>query len=795
MGLRYTMSFSDLAGREVGVSIYNDGWTGGVTVLTGGASPLTLDEDATEGIDRPCRAWTGVLTVRTEEGVDYSGLYAADVTSARVEVWRGGGLTWQGYLVPEVMRQSWVAGEELSVNVQSPLGALAGLSLDMAGGFAYERLGALLGEALALTGDWDTVTFPDDLSVGGGGTDTWLDVEVSRMTFFTREYNEEEWDEAEQARIVYEGATGREVVEAVARLTGWTARERGRELWLTAESVAGYKRVRVAELGLPGRVMEDVAAPVQALNGLTPAGTDHTVSTLPGYRRVRVRFGVERPDTLIPGNDLHNWEPDSAYEFREDSRAADKAFGELSRWWVFCEPYSAAAEGGFALFDNGAVNLIIAAHSGVSIDALSQTYLYGLFSADPQSGEWEVGDYPTYAGTPAIPRDKWGANISLQPGMPYASFAGAIRAVLTHQAANVYGQRNLNPYVRAKLEPTRVDCYCVFVAAWKNQPVPALAAEKFPAIKLTSPEEYYLYDCALKLSASVGGFFACSSRNIDRSEITGAYIDRIGPWSVMHYSAIKSLPMRLRVGDKWWNGKAWTGKMAEFSPALDEESRSSDSAGLSPSGGWDDNTKYGVDDAYLITLVDENGEYISLLGQVELTILFPEQLSMEGYHPGLQEVFYNPIIITGLDLTVVRPTYGNDYYNTGGTTDTAHTYLTQTGYKGTEDVYDVETRLGTWANDGCAMNVLIKDGAPVEAFTSKRQGGKTGRPERLLLSTLGRLYGRARRQLEVEVDAAGLPPSVTLTDGGRRYALTGLHWDVREGTARYVMEDFVAIDN
>ena len=793
MGLRYTMSFSDLAGCEVGVSIYNDGWTGGVTVLTGGASPLTLDEDASEGIDRPCRAWTGVLTVLTEDGTDYSGLYAADVTSARVEVWRGGGLTWQGYLVPEVMRQSWVAGEELSVNVQSPLGALAGLTLDKAGGFGYARLGALLGEALALTGDWDTVTFPDDLSVGGGGTDTWLDVEVSRMAFFTREYNEEEWDEGEQARIVYEGATGREVVEAVARLTGWTARERGRALWLTAESVAGYKRVGVAELGLPGRQVEDVAAPVMELDALTPAGTDHTVSTLRGYRRVRVRFGVERPDTLIPGNDLHNWEPETEYEFREDQEFVRRDRPEESAGYyvsVNTSDYTA----GSSRDPSAAINYMIAPYKTTARDGLCRAYLYGLYRTTGTEA-WTVGDFPTYGGQPAIPLDRWASPMGLVAGSDRSSFAGARRCWLRWRKATVDSSTERD-YVYAYdfEERVRDSGYLLYVAADRWRKVPALYEERRPAIRLISAESYYLTDCAILIGAEFSGFWGVDDPDILEPNFP-TYRGKIGPWAVTRNDAITSWPLRLRVGTHYWNGESWQTEACDFTVNL-RGATENDRSTIEPTGRQEDADKYDNEDGYLALLRDADGNEITLTGQVELVVYFPNQATATDSTPeGRQQLYFNPILIRNVNVEAIQARTERTAYEDEGSTDTTHTYQTVTGYKGAEDVYEVETTLGTWANDGCAMNVLIKDGAPVEAFTSKRQGGRTGRPERLLLSTLGRLYGRARRQLEVEVDAAGLPPSVTLTDSGRRYTLTGLHWDVREGTARYVMEDFIPIDN
>lgn len=777
MGLRYTMSFSDLAGREVGVSIYNDGWTGGVTVLTGGVAPLTLDEDATEGIDTPCRAWTGVLTVRTEEGVDYSGLYAADVTSARVEVWRGGGLTWQGYLVPEVMRQSWVAGEELSVNVQSPLGALAGLTLDKAGGFGYARLGALLGEALALTGDWDTVTYPDDLSVGEGGTDTWLDVEASRMAFFTREYDEGEWDETEQARIVYEGATGREVVEAVARLTGWTARERGRALWLTAESVAGYKRVGVAELGLPGRQVEDVAAPVMELDALTPAGTDHTVSTLRGYRRVRVRFGPDVVDDLLSDVlDPHNWTPTGEVAFEEDAeyRREVTVPGQLlpvkedAGWFVAY--YNSS--GGFIERTNlPVIKYRFARYTSGSVDGGASTKLYRVNRPDGSS--IIIEDF-----TDEDDRNTWTYEGS--DGKVYG-WAGAEMVWLRYLQGMSWTE---DPYYELSEvgQTSRKFGMLIWPSAFRRTYVD-LTGE--PISFLTSPIVYMPYG-ALRLRIDFYGFLGAFYTDVmDKTT-------KVGPWSPTKYDSIKQWKLLLRFGNYYWDGVNWQTKYCSFVVDLDGAAENEKAEIMSSGRAYDESVYVDAEDGYIIPLRDVNGDDLPMYGTVTLAVYGP----IVNRRLGPYDIpAFNPILLSDISLEVLRKSDYDDPYEGDSPGSDERTYQAGTGYKGAEDVYEVETRLGTWANDGCAMNILIKDGAPVEAFTSKRQGGKTGRPERLLLSTLGRLYGRARRQLEVEVDAAGLPPSVTLTDGGRRYALTGLHWDVREGTARYVMEDFIPIDN
>lgn len=777
MKQRYSISFDDIQGRQVDVAIYGRDWTGGVTELTGGASPLTLDEDDAEGIDTPCRAWTGSLTVMTEDGVDYSGLYAADVTDVRVEVRREGLLVWQGYVSPEVMRQSWVAGEELTVSVQSPLAALSGLTLDASAGFGFPTLGGLLAEALALTGDWDTVTFPADLSVPGRtGLDTWLDLTVSRMAFFTREYDESEWDEGDVARIVYQGATGREVVEAVARLTGWTARERGRTLWLTAESVSAYITVAVGELGTAGRATTVVAAPTVVLDGLRPAGTDHTVSTLRGYRRVRVRFTPDVVDDLLADVlDQHNWVPTGEVAYEEDYEC-------LRDVTIPGQPQPIQVDAGWyvAYLPNGvfverdrmpALKYRFARYARGSVDGNAVTWLYraewhddgtinlaGFTDSDGARKKWswrgDEGQYYSWVGAEMA----W---LRYLPGMLETSL-GTDLLLEIGQTSRKYG-------------------VLIWPSAFRSRRVDALGERLLASY--TSPI-VYMPNGALRLAINFYGFVSLQYTQLM------TYLTKLGPWSITKFDSIKQWPLQLRFGDYYWNGVSWQTERTTFIVDLDGDPEN-EKAEIMPSGRADDESAYvDAENGYIIPLRDINGDDLPMYGTVSLGIYGPT--INKGWGTDDLPVF-NPILLTDISLKVLRKSDTYAPYEEDNP-DTERTYQVQTGYKGAEDVYEVEERLGTWDNDGCVMNVLIIDGAPLEALTSARQGGRTARPERLVLGVLQRLYGRARQQLSVEVEDAELWPSVTVMDGATRYALTGVHWNVREARATYVLEDYVPFE-
>lgn len=791
------MGFADRNGAAVEIRIDEEGWEGAAVELTPGASPLTLQEDDTEGLDTPSRAWTGRLTVVAEDGVDLSGLYAPEVTSSRVTVRRGGQTVWVGYVSPAVVRQSWVGGDEVTVSVQSPLAAMDGLTLDASAGFGYVTLGELLQEAAALTGDWTWVAFPDDLSVAlpevaaDSRTDSWMDVEVSRYAFFEKSYDEGDFDESEEARVTYTGATGREVVEALCRLLGWTAMERAGVLWLTAESAPGYQMVSVGQLDAPGRTLTPTVVAELALDDLTAAGTDHTVSQLRGYRRVRVTFTPDVPDTLTPGDDIHNWQALTEYQFEEDQKFQRRDNLDVEAGWYVKPTSRDYFAGGTPAEAAGGVNYYVAPFARKAVDGKSETYLYAanhLTGYDESEG-WQLQRYAGGEGEEPFAENIW--SFLTSGAYNRSSFVGARRAWLRWRFAMLDSERGVDrAYAYDFGERTRANGYLCYVAADKSHKVQSATGQAL--VRLLSSENYVIEGCALVLSASFSGFYGLEDRAALGGDIP--YRGKVGPWAVTKHDAINAWPMRLRIGSKFWNGDFWQDEACDFSVDL-TGANENDRAEIAPTGRQEDADKYGNDDGYLVLLKDSSGEPLTLTGEVELTLYFPEQATVADSSPSATPmVWFNPVFIRDVSLTVLPPRDREVAYDTGDGDDARH-YVATTGCRSADDLKDVTLGVGSWNDDGCAVNVLVTSGRqPFTAFRSKRQGGMVARPERLVLSVLRRLYGRARRQLTVEVDAAGIEPGTVIRDGQTRYALSGVEWDVRDARCKYTFEDFIPFD-
>ena len=770
------MAFDDRQGRRVDVKIYRDDYAGTAQRLTAGASPLVLQEDDSEGLDTPARGWTGHLGVFATEDDDLTGLYAADVTDVRVEAWRGGSLIWQGYVVPEVVRQSWGAeGEELTFNVQSPLEALAGLTLEASRGFGIVTLAQMVGECADLVGGaWTEVAVPVDLMLPAAAAqaEPLMMARVARYAFFSREADEADFDDTQTPVFQYTGRTGREVLEAIARLLGCTLMERGRRLIFAADGVTAYELWQTDGLSA-GRYdyAEEPAPAARLVDSLTPASADHTESRLRGYRRVRVTFTPAVESELLGGMDARCWEAAGVYDFEEDEAFNYADTGEAAGHYVV---YADPPLGGSSSWASPAVSYSAAYYEGEAVDGVSGSALYPVLH-NAATDAWELSLTGTYDLT------HWSQPTG-RTDYDFSSFAGARRAWLSWRTARATSRDHDPVYYVDDLDaPRRKSGILFWPLAGRNHVVDGLEGREI--FRVESTAQAYFTGGAFRLALSASGFYCLWGEN--GVPALGAS-DKPGPWPVTRDGAVTSWPMRLQIGDSYYyNGTGWQTEPCDFQPEL-VGGDSEEDASLKPTGRPGDSERYAdADDGYIIPLTDTHGDDLMVQGYVRLTL----------YAPAGQTRF-NPIVIHDVSLEHLRPAGEDDPYSEEGETDGAHHYLMATGGRFADDVREAELELGTWNGDRAAYNLLFDaQGEPVTSVTSWRQLGHRDRPERLVCRNMARLYGRAARQLTVEVDAAALDPRAALTGSdGRRYALAGVEWDVRDDTCRYTLEDYTPWD-
>lgn len=158
------MTFRSLNGVSCVVNVYQEGWTGGVTELTGATDPVTIEEDDTKDLLDTIRYKTGYLRVVEPFYGALNALYPQTDTDHYVEILRGSQQpVFIGYMQAQSFGSPYVAGPRvLEFPIVSPLGLTYGLRFDAPAQPAYVTLASVLKQvATKLDADITTVIFPD----------------------------------------------------------------------------------------------------------------------------------------------------------------------------------------------------------------------------------------------------------------------------------------------------------------------------------------------------------------------------------------------------------------------------------------------------------------------------------------------------------------------------------------------------------------------------------------------------------------------------------------------------------
>lgn len=123
---RWDIPFRDIQGTLRHIYIQQDGWTGGITTLQGGETPIDWDEDSSDNLLKRVRAKTGHIEVIEENYGDLVDLYPTTAKSHRVVAPY---LFW-GYMKPQTSTMPWEGGpRKLKFNIQSPLAMAADIKM------------------------------------------------------------------------------------------------------------------------------------------------------------------------------------------------------------------------------------------------------------------------------------------------------------------------------------------------------------------------------------------------------------------------------------------------------------------------------------------------------------------------------------------------------------------------------------------------------------------------------------------------------------------------------------------
>lgn len=160
------------AGVSCHIDIYQDEWTGSVTTLVGGDTPIIYDEDDGKDLLSPIRYKTGYINVVEQNYGDLIDLYPDSDTARYVEFYYGSRLDFTGYIQASSYDNDFRAGPVVvSFPIISPLGLLANKKFSPITSPGYRRIGTLLEDVITGLGAdgnaynyaYDSVIFPKEM--------------------------------------------------------------------------------------------------------------------------------------------------------------------------------------------------------------------------------------------------------------------------------------------------------------------------------------------------------------------------------------------------------------------------------------------------------------------------------------------------------------------------------------------------------------------------------------------------------------------------------------------------------
>lgn len=240
---RWQMTFAALDDTIYTAYIYDEGWTGSVTSLTPSANPFETQENMDEDAFIPVRTSTGYIRFIVEDLSIIDQIMCNEVDGRYVALTTGTNETvvWQGYIQAQSFNCRWISAPyEIEFPLVSCLGVLANMP------YTPDEVFMCLGYAIRKACDnnyMDFVTWHTPVRSEGAVND--LSATINDRIFGDFAY--EPWVQhvGYNAGMAFPPDSRRSclsVIEEVCRYFGWTAYERGKDLYfVSVNGVTDYE--------------------------------------------------------------------------------------------------------------------------------------------------------------------------------------------------------------------------------------------------------------------------------------------------------------------------------------------------------------------------------------------------------------------------------------------------------------------------------------------------------------------------------------------------------------------------
>lgn len=300
---KWRVRFKTFRDEDAVVSVYVDGYDGVVKELEAAPEAMSTEELTDKDFLCPVRGQSGYL--RVVDNGDLSGLMPSNNKSHRVELTVDGVVKWCGWMAAEEYTSEWdVEPIVVEYPLLSGLSVLDGERLNAERRYNVVPLASLVYECLQATGvAWEYIWIPVEIAASATDNDILAPL-LPKVSLFN--FMDEERDADDE--VSYEGELCSEVLAEFCKLWGWTAQERGRDVWFTSSDVQKCVRVTMDELRRMGEGEEisyvvserEDAGEIVNISDLDLAGDGHTKSVVQGKSKVSVTAELNVIGDVVP---------------------------------------------------------------------------------------------------------------------------------------------------------------------------------------------------------------------------------------------------------------------------------------------------------------------------------------------------------------------------------------------------------------------------------------------------------------------------------------------------------------
>jgi hypothetical protein len=300
--IRWQGTFKSLSNKTCTVSIYDEGWSGGITTLTFAADPVVIEEDNSSDLLNVVRIKTGYLQVIEQSYGDLADLYPQTSTEHYITITYNGATVFVGYLQAQSFDQEYASGPRvISIPFTSPLGVAGGLWMPTPSAPSYKTLASALKDAIdTLNAGIDTVVFPDYML---SNSERVLALRTNTLAYcpFNDEYNIKVGSD----QTLYNPKTVEEFIEDLCNCFGLMVHDLGTEIIFTRFDYTGYYNQYVVNtMGSSSpsyRAITD-GSTVQTINA-APTSNESETSTILPNNVVEIDYNDEvNPSYELPYN-------------------------------------------------------------------------------------------------------------------------------------------------------------------------------------------------------------------------------------------------------------------------------------------------------------------------------------------------------------------------------------------------------------------------------------------------------------------------------------------------------------